>query len=82
LIFQQNITKEQQKGQEKGDFYMKQIKWVFLIYAILSAAVIMGIGIAIAEQSIIGVLSCLVALVIIMGLGFSRKAKMRRKGEL
>jgi amino acid permease len=61
---------------------MKQIKWVFLIYAILAAACIMGIGVAIAEQSIIGAISCLLALILIMGFGFKRKAKMRRNGEL
>ncbi|WML51872.1 YlaF family protein [Neobacillus sp. PS3-12] len=61
---------------------MKQIKWVFLIYAILSAASIIGIGVAVAEQSIIGTISCLIALTLIMGLGFKRKAQMRRNGEL
>ncbi|MDP4103398.1 MAG: YlaF family protein [Bacillota bacterium] len=61
---------------------MKQIKWVFLIYAILSAASIIGIGVAVAEKSIIGTISCLIALTLIMGLGFKRKAQMRRNGEL
>jgi hypothetical protein len=61
---------------------MKQIKWVFLIYAILSAAAIIGIGVAIAEQSITGTIGCIIAVVLIMGLGFKRKAKMRENGEL
>lgn len=61
---------------------MKQIKWVFLIYAILSAASIIGIGVAVAEKSIIGTISSLIALTLIMGLGFKRKAQMRRNGEL
>jgi hypothetical protein len=61
---------------------MKQIKWIFLIYAILAAASIMGIGVAIAEKSIIGAFSCIIAVIIIMGFGFNRKRKMREHGEL
>ncbi len=61
---------------------MKQIKWVFLIYAILSAAFISGIGVAVAEESLIGVAGCTIGLVVIMGLGFKRKKKMRENGLL
>ncbi|MGG5253092.1 YlaF family protein [Neobacillus sp. SM06] len=61
---------------------MKQIKWVFLVYSIITAASIMGIGIAIAEKSIIGTLGCIAAVVLIMGLGFKTKRKMRENGAL
>lgn len=61
---------------------MKQIKWIFVVYAILAAASIMGIGIAIAEKSIIGALGCIMAVILIMGLGFKTKRKMRENGEL
>lgn len=61
---------------------MKQIKWIFLIYSILSAGSIMGIGIAIAEKSVVGAIGCLIALVAIMGLGFKTKRKMRENGAL
>lgn len=61
---------------------MKQIKWVFLIYSILSAASIMGIGIAIGEKSIIGAMGSLIGLIVIMGLGFKTKRKMRENGTL
>jgi hypothetical protein len=61
---------------------MKQIKWVFLIYAILSAAAISAIGVFIAEESIAGIICSVLALVVIMGLGFSRKKKLRESGEL
>jgi hypothetical protein len=61
---------------------MKGIKWISLIFAILSAVSMMGIGMAIAEKSVIGVISCIVALIIIMGFGFKNKKKMRENGEL
>lgn len=61
---------------------MKQIKWIFLVYAMLSALGIMGIGVAIAAQSILGVFACLAAIVVIMGMGFKKKRKMRESGEL
>ena len=61
---------------------MKNIKWIFVLYSVLAAAAIMGIGIAISEESTIGSVGCIVAVVIIMGLGFKTKAKMRANGEL
>jgi ABC-type nitrate/sulfonate/bicarbonate transport system permease component len=61
---------------------MKGIKWIFLIFAVLSAASMMGIGIAIAEKSMIGVMSSIIALIFIMGLGFKTKRRMRESGEL
>jgi hypothetical protein len=42
----------------------------------------MGIGVAIAEQSVAGTTVCLIAVVIIMGMGFKRKRKLRQNGEL
>ncbi|CAM3693327.1 YlaF family protein [Mesobacillus zeae] len=61
---------------------MKQIKWIFLAFAILSAACMMGIGISIAESSATGVFLCIVGLIAIMGYGFKTKKKMRENGEL
>lgn len=61
---------------------MQKIKWVFLVYSILAASSIMGIGITIAEKSIVGTIGCLVALIVIMGLGFKTKRKMREEGSL
>jgi hypothetical protein len=61
---------------------MKGIKWIFLIFAILAAASMMGIGIELAEKSMIGTISCVIALIIIMGFGFKTKKKMRENGEL
>jgi hypothetical protein len=61
---------------------MKGIKWIPLLFALLSASSMMGIGIAIAEKSWIGVMSCVIALILIMGFGFKSKRKMRENGEL
>lgn len=61
---------------------MKQIKWIFVLYSILAAIAIMAIGAAIAEESVIGIIGSIIAVVVIMGLGFKTKAKMRAKGQL
>ena len=61
---------------------MKQIKWIFVLYAVLAAVSIMGIGVAIGEKSVLGVIGSILALVLIMGLGFKTKAKLRARGEL
>ncbi|MFZ7942152.1 MULTISPECIES: YlaF family protein [Bacillaceae] len=61
---------------------MKNIKWSLLFYAILAASFIMGIGIAIGEQSLIGAIGCIFALIVIMGMGFKTKRKMRENGEI
>ena len=61
---------------------MKQIKWLFVLYAILATVSIMGIGVAIGEESILGIIGSILALVLVMGLGFKTKAKFRANGEL
>lgn len=61
---------------------MNKVKWIFIVYAILTAASIMGIGVAIGEKSIIGIIGCIIAVIVIMGMGFKTKAKMRANGEL
>lgn len=61
---------------------MKKVKWPLLVYAILAAASIMGIGIAISEKSLPGAIGCFVAIIVTMGMGFKTKRKMRENGEL
>jgi FtsH-binding integral membrane protein len=61
---------------------MNRVKWPLLIYSILAALSIMGIGVAIAEKSLLGVIGCIAAVIVIMGLGFTTKKKMRERGEL
>ncbi|OLS41958.1 YlaF family protein [Bacillus sp. MRMR6] len=61
---------------------MNNIKWIFILYAVLTAIFIMGIGIAIGVQSVVGVIGCIIAVILVIGLGFKTKAKMRTNGEL
>lgn len=61
---------------------MKQIKWPLLFFAFAAASCMIGIGIAIGERSILGVIACTVALIFVMGFGFKKKKKMREAGEL
>jgi arginine exporter protein ArgO len=61
---------------------MKQIKWPFLFLALLATISIMGIGIAIAERSILGIFASILSIVFVMGIGFKTKKKMRENGKL
>jgi Family of unknown function (DUF5325) len=61
---------------------MKQIKWIFVVFAVLAAASIMGIGVAIGEESILGIIGSILVLVVVMGFGFKTKAKYRENGDL
>ncbi|EKN65536.1 hypothetical protein BABA_19651 [Neobacillus bataviensis LMG 21833] len=61
---------------------MNNVKWSLLVYSILAAAGIMGIGIAISEKSLVGAIACILAVIVIMGMGFRTKRKMRENGEL
>jgi hypothetical protein len=61
---------------------MNNIKWIFILYAVLTAIFIMGIGVAIGVKSILGVIGCIIGVILVMGFGFKTKAKMRTNGEL
>ncbi|WP_421384377.1 YlaF family protein [Bacillus salacetis] len=61
---------------------MKNIKWIFVMYAVLAAVCIMGIGIAISEKSIILAVLAVAAWVLVMGYGFKTKKKYREEGKL
>lgn len=59
---------------------MKLGKWVFLVLSFLAAISMIGIGIAVSERSIIGIILAIIALNVIMGSGFILKKRMREKG--
>ncbi|MBT2687874.1 YlaF family protein [Bacillus sp. ISL-47] len=61
---------------------MKHIKWPLLAFAIGTAVCMMGIGVAVAERSIFGIIFSIVLLVFVMGFGFKTKKKMREDGLL
>ncbi|MBM7716762.1 YlaF family protein [Siminovitchia sp. FSL H7-0308] len=61
---------------------MTGIKWNFLCLAILAAFSIVGMGISLGVQSMLGMLICLIILVSVMGYGFKMKKKLREAGRL
>jgi len=61
---------------------LKQIKWPLLAFAIGAALCMMGIGVAIAEKSVIGIFGAIIALILIMGFGFKTKKRLRENGML
>ncbi|MBP2239977.1 putative membrane protein [Cytobacillus eiseniae] len=61
---------------------MQNIKWPLLAFAIVATICIMGVGIAIAEESVVGILACILVLIFIMGFGFKTKKKLRENGSL
>lgn len=61
---------------------MKNVKWVFVFYAIAAIASMCAIGVAVAMRSFPVALIAIIALVFIMGNGFKTKKKMREQGLL
>ncbi len=61
---------------------MGSIKWNFLLLAILAAASIVGMGVALAEYSLIGILVCFIIFMAVTGYGFATKKKYRDAGKL
>ena len=57
-------------------------KWIFLVLAILAACCMGGVGIAVAFRSVVGIILAVIALVIVMGFGFTTKKKYREAGKL
>ncbi|MEG9296504.1 YlaF family protein [Mangrovibacillus sp. Mu-81] len=61
---------------------MGNIKWIFVLFSILAAVSLMGIAISISLKSPLLALGSLLALVIIMGFGFTTKKRYREEGKL
>lgn len=57
---------------------MNQYQWVTLALAFCVTACLIGVGIAIGEQSPLGIIGCIVAAFALMGFGFSYKRKHLR----
>jgi hypothetical protein len=61
---------------------MGTIKWPLLFLAIAAAVCIMGLGVAIGEESLLGAAASIAATILTMGFGFKLKKKLRESGEL
>ncbi|MFD2213010.1 MULTISPECIES: DUF5325 family protein [Bacillaceae] len=59
---------------------MKQGKWIFLVLAVLAALFMIGIGVAVGERSILGIILAIIGLNAVMATGFIMKKRMREKG--
>ncbi|WP_042349078.1 DUF5325 family protein [Bacillus massiliigorillae] len=57
-------------------------KLLFLLLALLATSSMAGVGISIAYRSIIGIILSILAVIIVMGMGFSTKAKLRTAGKI
>lgn len=62
--------------------FLRNIQWIFVLYAIAAVLAMCGIGVFIARSSVLGILLSIVALILIMGNGFKTKKKMREAGSL
>ncbi|MFD1735661.1 DUF5325 family protein [Bacillus salitolerans] len=58
---------------------MQRQNVIFLILAITTAIFMMLIGVAIGEGSILGIIGSIIGVILIMGIGFAYKGKLRKK---
>jgi uncharacterized membrane protein len=58
---------------------MKKINIVFLLLAFLTACFIILIGVAIGERSILGIFGAIFGVIVITGVGFTYKRRLREK---
>ncbi|MFC4320328.1 DUF5325 family protein [Litchfieldia salsa] len=61
---------------------MKSINVTMLIFSFITVFLMMVIGIAVAERSILGIIISIIAVIIVTGFGFVTKKKMREKSTL
>ena len=61
---------------------MKNIKWIFVFYAIAAVASMCAIGVAVGMSSPTIAIIAILALILIMGNGFKTKKKYREQGLL
>lgn len=60
---------------------MKNIQWIFVLFAVLAASSMALVGIAVAERSPIGIVLAFILLFIVMGIGFKKKRSMGQNGN-
>lgn len=60
---------------------MKNVKWVFVLYALGAVLSMFMIGIAVGVKFLLAI-AAIVSLILIMGNGFKTKKKLREQGLL
>lgn len=60
-------------------FLLKSINIPMLIFSLVTVFFMMAIGISVALRSILGTILSILAVILVMGLGFVTKKKMREK---
>jgi len=65
-----------------GGIFLKNIKWIFVFYAIAAVASMCAIGVAVGMSSPTIAIIAILALILIMGNGFKTKKKYREQGLL
>lgn len=58
-------------------FFMKNIQWTFLIYAVAAIVSLIGLGVSLSFQNLFVNLLFLGLFLTFMGLGFARKKKLQ-----
>lgn len=61
---------------------MQKLNLPMLLFAFATTISIMLIGIAIAERSLLGIILSIFAVIIVAGLGFTTKKRMREKSRV
>lgn len=61
---------------------MKSTNFIMLGFAFATVICFILVGIAVGERSIVGIILSLIGVVIIMGMGFTTKKKLREQGKL
>lgn len=62
--------------------FIKNIKWIFVIYSLAALIAMAGIGLAVGLRSVLGIVAAVLLLIVIMGMGFKKKKEMREAGLL
>ncbi len=62
--------------------FIKNIKWIFVIYSLAALLAMAGIGLAVGLRSVLGIVAAVLLLIVIMGMGFKKKKEMREAGLL
>lgn len=61
---------------------MKNVKWIFVFLSLAALLSMAGIGVAVGERSILGIIFAILLLCAVMGFGFKKKKEYREAGLL